>query len=150
MSKTGKTADVFAFPTFDATGVADRFREFTEKGMAQSKESYAKLKDQAEATQKAMEETFETVQANSSAVALKAIAAARANVESGFSHAEALLGAKTFADVIELQTSFLRKQAEMFVDQAKAMQEVTTKAAEEVSKPVKTAFEKAMKDLKVA
>lgn len=150
MSKTGKTADVFAFPTFDATGVADQFREFTEKGMAQSKESYAKLKDQAEATQKAMEETFETVQANSSAVALKAIAAARANVESGFSHAEALFGAKTFADVIELQTSFLRKQAEMFVDQAKAMQEVTTKAAEEVSKPVKTAFEKAMKDLKVA
>lgn len=150
MSKTAKSADVFAFPGFDANVVTDQFREFTEKGIAQSKENYAKMKEQAEAAQKAAEEAFETVQANSSAVALKAIAAARANTESGLSHMEALLGAKTFAEMIELQTGFMRKQAELFVDQAKEMQEATTKAAEEVSKPVKAAYEKAMKDIKVA
>lgn len=150
MSKTAKSADVFAFPTFDTGAMTNQFREFTEKGMAQSKEAYAKMKEQAESTQKALEETFETVQANSSAVALKAIAAARANSESGLSHMEALLGARTFAEVIELQTAFLRKQAEMFADQAKDIQEATTKAAEEVSKPVKAAYEKAMKDVKVA
>jgi phasin len=150
MSKTAKSADVFAFPTFDATAMSDQFREFTEKSVAQSKEAYAKMKEQAEATQKAMEEAFETVHANSSAVALKAIAAARANTESSFSHLEALFGVKTFAEAIELQTAFVRKQAELFTDQAKVLHEAASKAAEEVAKPVKAAYDKAMKDIKVA
>ena len=38
----------------------------------------------------------------------------------------------------------------MTVEQAKDFQTVASKAAEEVSKPMKTAFEKAMKELKVA
>jgi hypothetical protein len=38
----------------------------------------------------------------------------------------------------------------MSVEQAKEFQALTTKAATDVSKPVKDAFEKAMKDLKVA
>ena len=38
----------------------------------------------------------------------------------------------------------------MSVEQAKDFQAVATKAAEEVSKPIKTVFEKAVKELKVA
>jgi phasin len=151
MSKTAKqTADAFAMPAFDATAVTDQVREFTEKGVAQSKEAYAKIKDQAEAAQKTLETTFETAQSNGTAISLKALAALRTNTEAGFAHIEALFGVKSFGEVIELQTAFVRKQAEAISGQAKELQAVASKAVEEISAPVKSAVEKAIKDVKVA
>ena len=86
----------------------------------------------------------------SSDLSLKAISSLRSNTEAGFAHLEALVGAKTLSEVIELQTSFLRKRVELMVEQAKDLQAVSTKAAEDVTKPLKAAFEKATKELKVA
>jgi phasin len=153
MSKTaGKTETLgnVEFPTFDASKATDQFRAFAEKGVEQSKEVYAKVKASAEDTQKALESTFETAKSVGSELSLKTIAAMRANAEAGFSHLEALLGVKSVSEFVELQTAFLRKGVEMTVEQAKDLQAVTTKAAEEVSKPMKDVFEKAMKELKVA
>ncbi|GLS35107.1 phasin [Mesorhizobium tianshanense] len=144
MSKTAdKTTDTIenaAFPTFDASKATDQFRAVAEKGVEQSKEAFSKLKTGAETTQKAL----------GNELSLKTIAALRANAEADFSHLEALVGAKSLSEVVELQTVFLRKRVEMTVEQAKDIQAVTAKAAEEVSKPVKEAFEKAFKELKVA
>lgn len=151
MSKAPKTViDNVEFPTFDATKAADQVRAFAEKGMEQSKEAYAKLKTGAEETQKALESTFETVKTVGSDLSLKTIATLRANAEAGFSHLEALVGAKSLSEVIELQTSFVRKSVETAVEQAKELQAVTSKAAEDVAKPIKGVFEKAVKELKVA
>ncbi|TIU69539.1 MAG: phasin, partial [Mesorhizobium sp.] len=83
-------------------------------------------------------------------LSLKTIAALRANADAGFSHLEALVSAKSLSEVVELQTAFLRKRAELAVEQAKEFQAVASKAAEDVSKPIKTAFEKALKDIKAA
>jgi phasin len=150
MSKTAKSAETIEFPTFDASKATDQFRSFAEKGVEQSKEAYSKMKAGAEEAQKTLETTFETVKGANSELSLKAIAAMRANAEAGFSHLEALLGAKSLSEVLELQTAFMRKSIETAVDQTKEMQAVTSKAAEDVAKPVKTAFEKAVKELKVA
>lgn len=147
---TAKTAETIEFPTFDAEKTADQFRAFAEKGVEQSKEAYAKLKTGAEATQKAMESTFETAKTTGSEFSLKSIAAARANAEAGFAHLEALVAARSLSEVIELQTAFVRKSVETAVEQAKDFQSASTKAAEEVSKPFKDVFEKAVKELKVA
>jgi phasin len=150
MSKSPKIIENVEFPSFDASKAADQVRAFAEKGIEQSKETYAKLKTGAEEAQKAFESTFETVKSVGSDLSLKTISALRANSEASFSHLEALVGAKSLSEVIELQTSFLRKSVETAVEQAKELQAVTTKAAEDVSKPIKTAFEKSFKDLKVA
>jgi phasin len=150
MSKTPKTVENIEFPTFDASKAADQVRAFAEKGIEQSKETYAKLKTGAEDAQKVIESTFETAKTVSSDLSLKAIAALRANSEAGFAHLEALVGAKSLSEVIELQTSFLRQRVESAVEQAKELQAITSKAAEDVSKPIKDAFEKAVKELKVA
>lgn len=152
MSKT-KTAEFIEnveFPSFDVSKTADQFRAFAEKGAEQSKEVYTKLKSGAEEAHKAFESTVENVRGVSSDFSLKTIATLRANAEAGFSHLEALAGAKSLSEVVELQTAFLRKRFELGVEQAKEFQTVATKAAEDVSKPVKTVFEKAFKDLKVA
>ncbi|HTV71361.1 MAG TPA: phasin [Rhizobiaceae bacterium] len=150
MAKALKTAEVTEFAAFDASKAVDQFRTFAEKGVEQSKEAYAKMKSGAEEAQKTLESTYETAKAASSELSLKTIAALRANTEAGFSHLEALVGAKSLSEVVELQTSYLRKRFEMTVEQAKDFQAVSTKAAEDVAKPVKTAFEKAMKELKAA
>ena len=147
MSKIAKTAE---FPTFDAEKATDQFRAFAEKGVEQSKEAYAKLKTGAENAQKALESTFETVKSAGDEISLKSIAAARANAEAGFAHLEALVGAKSLSEVIELQTAFVRKAFETAVEQAKDLQAVSSKAAEEVSRPLKDVFEKSVKELKVA
>ena len=155
MAKTAEKAtaefiDNIEFPTFDASKATDQFRAFTEKSVEQSKEAYAKLKTGAEETQKVLESTFETAKTVSGDLSLKTIAALRANADAGFSHLEALVSAKSLSEVVELQTAFLRKRAELAVEQAKEFQAVASKAAEDVSKPIKTAFEKALKDIKAA
>jgi len=153
MSKTPKTAEIIEnveFPSFDASKAADQVRAFAEKGIEQSKETYARLKTGAEEAQKTLESTFETVRSIGNDLSLKTISALRANSEASFAHFEALVGAKSLSEVVELQTAFLRKGVEMAVEQVKELQSVTTKAAEDVSKPMKDAFEKAIKELKVA
>jgi phasin len=154
MTKTAaKTAEIIEnieFPTFDASKATDQLRTFAEKGVEQSKEAYAKLKAGAEETQKALESTFETAKSAGSELSLKTISTLRANAEANFSHLEALVGVKSLSELVELQTAFLRKRVEMTVEQTKELQSLTTKAATDVSKPVKDAFEKAFKELKVA
>jgi phasin len=138
------------FPTFDASKASDQFRAFAEKGVEQSKEAYAKLKTGAEEAQKALETTFETARNAGGDLSLKAITNLRSNAEAGFAHLESLVGAKSLSELLELQTAFLRQRFETAVEQAKDFQAVSTKAAEDVTKPFKDVFQKTLKELKVA
>ena len=144
------TADVFAFPAMDTAPFADQFRTFAEDSMAKSKEAYDKMKSSVEDAQKTVETTMETAQAQSSKLSLAAINAMRANTEAGFSHLEKMLGVKTLAEAMEVQTAFMRKQTEMAVDQAKDMQAASQEAFEALSAPAKAATEKAMASMKAA
>jgi phasin len=139
-----------AYPAFDASKAIEQASAFTEKGVEQSKEVLAKFKAGSEETQKALESTYETAKTVSSDLSLKTIGIVRANAEAGFSHFEALIAVKSPSEFVELQTAFVRKQVEMAVEQVKELQAVTTKAVQDVSKPIKSAFEKAVKELKVA
>ncbi|MBX4939783.1 phasin [Rhizobium binae] len=147
---TIKTDDVFSIASFDPSKLAESFREFAEKGAQQSKDAYAKLKTAGEEAGKTLEATVQTAQAGTVEIGLKAIDVLRVNAESSLSHMEALLGVKSIAEFVELQTSFVRKQAEIAVDQAKSMQETTKQVAEKLAKPSKEAAEKAMASFKVA
>jgi len=151
MSKTAtKSAEITEFPAFDAGQATDQFRAFAEKGVEQSKEAYARLKNGAEEAQKVLEATFEQARSAGNELSLKSLAALRANTEAGFAHVEALLGVKSVAELLELQGSFLRKRFETLVEQTKELQAASSKAAEDVVKPAKAAFEKSLKDIKVA
>ncbi|MGF6172686.1 phasin [Ensifer sp. 4252] len=145
---TKKTDDAFSLSSFDPAKVADSFRDFAEKGAAQSKDAYSKMKTAAEEASKTVEATLESAQTGSVELGLKAIDALRTNAENSLSHMEALLGVKSLSEFVELQTSFFRKQAELAVEQTKLMQEATKKVAENVAKPGKEAAEKAMSSFK--
>ena len=145
---TKKIDDVFSIASIDPAKFSESFRDFAEKGAAQTKEAYAKMKEAAEDATKTVEATLESAQAGSVELGLKAIEALRTNAENSLSHMEALLGVKSVAELFELQTAFLRKQAEVVVEQAKGLQETSKKVAEKVSAPGKSAAEKAMKSFK--
>ena len=145
-----KSAETFEMPNFDADKATDQLRAFAEKGVEQSKEAYSRLKVGAEDAQKAFESTVESARETGSELSLKSIAAVRSNAEAGFSHLEALVAAKSLSEVIELQTAFARKSFEIAVEQVKDFQSASTKAAEQVGKPMKDVFEKTFKELKVA
>lgn len=150
MAKTAKTEEVVNFPAFDASAATDQLREFAEKGMEQSSQAYAQLKDHAEATQKAIEESFETAKAAGNEWSMKTIATMRANTDASFDHLEALAGVTSFSALMEVQTAFARKQAEAAADQMKELQAASTKAFEDAFKPVKDAYAKTMSEIKAA
>jgi phasin len=145
---TKKIDDVFSIASIDPSKISESFRDFAEKGAAQSKEAYAKMKEAAEDATKTVEATLESAQSGSVELGLKAIEALRTNAENSLSHMEALLGVKSVSELFELQTAFLRKQAEVVVEQAKGLQETSKKVAERVTAPGKSATEKAMKSFK--
>lgn len=149
-ASTTEFLDNVEFPAFDASKATEQLRSFTEKSVEQSKEAYAKLKDGAEQAQKVLETSFETVKDASAELSLKTISTWRSNANDVFAHLESLVGAKSVSEVVELQSAFARKSFETTVEQLKDFQASAQKAAEKASKPVKDAFEKAAKELKVA
>ncbi|MEM9106449.1 MAG: phasin [Pseudomonadota bacterium] len=148
-TKKTQTEDVFAFATMDPSKMTESYREFAEKGLVQSKEAYDKLKIAAEDATKTVEQTLESAQSGTVELSMKAIEAVRTNADNSLTHIEALLGVKSVAELVELQTSFIRKQAETAVDQAKDIQDAARKVADKVSKPGKAAYEKAAKNFKI-
>src|SRR5690606_20368709 len=115
------------FSAFDTAAAADQLRALAEQGIEQSGKAYSFLKDNGEAVQKAVEQSFENTRNLGGQLQLKALAAARANAEAGFSHLEALAGVTTYSQFIELQTAFYRRQAESAADQMKELQATATK-----------------------
>lgn len=134
-----------AAAAFDPNQVADNFRSFAEKGIDQSRENYTRMRGLAEEATRTLETTFEKAQAGGREFGLKSVDALRANADNGFSHVENLFKVKTVAEMIELQTAFLRKQSELFADQAKEMQALAQKVGQDIAKPSKAAFEKTVK-----
>ncbi len=145
-----RTDDIFSFGTLDPAKFTESFREFAEKGAAQSREAYAKVKAATEEASRTVETTMQSAQAGSVEIGLKAIEALRTNADLSLSHMESLLGVKSVAEFVELQSSFIRKQTEFNAEQAKTIQDASRKLAEAVAQPGRDAAEKAMATFKAA
>ncbi|WP_431321451.1 phasin [Rhizobium sp. YTU87027] len=145
-----KMDDVFSMSSFDPSKFTESFRDFAEKGAQQSREAYAKMKTAGEEASKTLEATVQTAQAGAVEIGHKAIDALRTNAENSLTHMEALLAVKSVAELVELQTTFLRKQVELTIEQAKTMQETSKQVAEKLAKPSKEAAEKVMASFKAA
>lgn len=142
------TDDIFSFSVFDPAKLTQSWREFAEKGASHSQNTYGKMKSAAEEASRTMESTIHSAQAGTMEMGLKAIDAFRENTQASLAHMESLMGAKSMSEVLELQTTFVRKQAELSVEQARGMHEAARKVADELSKPGQEAAEKVMNTFK--
>jgi phasin len=138
------TDDIFSFSGFDPAKLTQSWREFAEKGAGHSHDTYGKMKSAAEEASRSMESTIHSAQAGTMEMGIKAMDALRENTQLSLAHLQSLMGAKSMSEVLELQTSFVRKQAERSVEQARGMQEAARKVADDLSKPGQEAAEKVM------
>lgn len=141
--------EAFSMPTpsFD---VPVAFREFAEKGISQARDAYARMKSAAEDTTEVVEDTFETARDGAFTFGVKTIDAVKTNSDASFAFAKDLFGAKTLADVIELQTAFARHQFDTMTAQMKEFQELAQKVMTDATKPMTAHVEKTFKEVKAA
>ena len=140
------TSNVFEMPKFDLPKleVPTAFREMAEKGIAMAKENYDKMKSSAEEATDLLEETYSTASKGCSGYGLKVIEAGRANANAGFDLMTELLTAKSYAEVVELSTAFMRKQFDAMSAQAKELTEEAQKVCADTAEPIKESFTSAI------
>ena len=95
---------------FASTPLSEDMRALAVKTVAQSREAYDRSKDAFEASLTTLERSFDAAGQGAAAFNRKIIDIARRNVDASFDLATSLAGAKTFADMLELQATFWRKQ----------------------------------------
>ena len=137
----------FDFPKFEVPNVEvpAALREFAEKSVAQAKDNYEKMKSVAEEATDVLEGTYLTASKGASEYGLKAIDAARVNVNAAFDFMAELMTAKSASDVVELSTTHLREQFETATAQVKNLTAIAQKVAVEATEPIKGGFTSAFK-----
>jgi phasin len=135
----------FEMPKFDMPKVEmpAAFREFAERGVAQAKDTYEKMKAAAEEATDVLETTYSTATKGASDYGLKVIEVARTNTNVAFDFAGQIMAAKTLSEVVELTSAHARKQFEALTAQSKELGTMAQKVATETAEPIKSGMNKA-------
>jgi phasin len=136
----------FEIPKFEIPKVEmpAAFREFAERGVAQCKDTYEKMKAAAEEATDVLETTYSTATRGYSDYGLKVIEAARVNTNAAFDFAGELITAKTLSEVIELSSAHARKQFEAYTEQGKELTALAQKVATDTTEPIKSGMNRAL------
>ena len=136
----------FEMPKFEIPNVEmpAAFREFAERGVAQAKDTYEKMKAAAEEATDVLETTYSTASKGASDYGLKMIEAARVNTNAAFDFAGELITAKTLSEVVELTSAHARKQFEALTQQSKEFGALAQKVVTETAEPIKSGMNKAL------
>ena len=139
----------FDIPSFDMPKmeVPAAFREFAEKGVAQSKEAYGKFKAVTEENTAMLETVYSTASKGASDYGLKMIEITRANTDAMFDFAEAMFSVKSPSEFVELSTKHARAQFETLTGQSKELAGLAQKVATETAEPIKSGVSTAMKNV---
>ena len=124
----------FEMPKFE---VPTAFREFAEKGIAQAKENYDKVKSAAEQATDVLEDTYTTASKGCASYGVKLIETTRANSDAAFDLMTELMSAKSYSEMVELSSAYMRKQFDAMIAQAKDLSEHAQKGATETAEPIK-------------
>jgi phasin len=132
----------FEFPKMEMPAA---FRELAEKNVAQAREVYERAKNIAEETTEAMESTYSAASKGYTDYGLKVIATARTNSHAAFDLIGDLLTARSYADVVEKTTTYVRSQFDAVSEQAKDLSEQAQKIYAETARPMTEHFTKVAK-----
>jgi phasin len=134
----------FAMPNFDMPKmeVPAAFRDFAEKGVAQAKDNYEKMKTAAEEATDVLENTYAKASKGMSDYGLKVIEVARVNSNANFDYFASLFGVKSLAEVVELSTAHARKQFETLTAQSKELTSFAQQVAVDTTEPIKGSVSK--------
>jgi phasin len=107
-----------------------------ERGAAQIKDTSEKFTAATEQTTKMIENTLESAAKGIKDYNLKAVEFAQLNSDAAFEHAKQLMGAKSPAEMLELWSTYLRKQFEVLSDQSRELASLGQRVATETAEPL--------------
>ena len=121
--------------------VRDRFeipkemRSMAEASVEQTRKTFEKFLDSAQATAGSIEERGATVRAGAKDIGAKAFSYAEKNVQASLDYAQALVHAKDLTEVMRLHGEYVQAQMRSLAEQASEMGQIMGKAAMEAAKP---------------
>ncbi len=124
------------FEGFNAA-VPEAVRAIAEKSVTQSRETYENAKGAMEDAVEALEQSIDQAGQGAAALNRKVIGLTQTNLNNGFDLAKGMAGAKNVAELMELQTSFVRNQFSALTAQAEEVRDLATKIAADTANPVK-------------
>ena len=136
----------YGIPKFEIPNIEipKAFLEMTEKGVAHTRDAYAKAKVASEEAADLLENACEAAAKRATDYNLKLFEIARINTRAAFDYAHELLGVKSPSEFIELSTAQMRKQFEIVAAQNKELCALAQEIATEVAAPIKTDVSKAL------
>ena len=130
------------------TTVPESVRALAEKTVNQTREAYESGKDALEEAIDSLERSFDAAGQGATAFNRKMIDIAQRNFNSGFDLAKSLAGAKNLAEIVELQSAFIRHQFDVFANQASEVRALTTKIAADTAEPIKAQVARSLEAIK--
>jgi phasin len=116
----------------------EAFRELADKGVAQAKDNYEKIRKAAEEMNVILEKTYSTTTKGVADYNLKLFEMARANTDAAFEFACGLIAMKSLPEMVERSTEQVRKQFDLVAAQNKELWALAEKMATETAEPIKT------------
>lgn len=131
-----KATKEFEAMKFDTT-VPESVRALAEKTVTQTREAYERAKVALEEAVDALERSFDAAGQGAVAFNRKIIDIHQRNLNSGFDLAKKLAGAKNLAEIVELQSGYIREQFDALTGQAGELRALSSKIAADTAEPIK-------------
>lgn len=126
----------FAMPKFE---IPAEFSEFAQQGATQAKETCEKMKNVTEQMTDRLKDACATATKGSGDYGAQLIEISRTNANAAFDYAIKLTAAKSWSEVVELSTSYLRRQFDALAEQSKELTAIAQKVANETAEPFRKA-----------
>lgn len=148
--KAGETLkpQIPPFPQFDQLSRAEvpaAYREIAEKGLAQAKQNYERVKAATQESSELIESTYATAVKGAAEYNLKLLEALRANVNAHFDFVGSLLSVKSPSEAVELSSAHARKTFEQVSAQGKELASLAQKVSTDTAEPIKAGMNKALR-----
>ena len=129
--------------TKSKTDATEQFRDMTEKGATQSKETFEKMSAAAAQTADVMKNCYSTAVKGIQDYNSKLIEFTDANTKSVFDFAQRMSGVKSPSEFLELSTDLAQQQLETLTKQTQQLAALAQQVTLATTEPLKTGFTKA-------
>ena len=119
-----------------ARDTPEAMRVLVAKNLAQSREFYDRSKDALEGLLESWERSFGAAGQGAATLNRKVIDIAQRNINSGFDLAKSLAGARSLAEIMELQAAYWRKQFDTLGAQAEEVRSLSNQVTADAVRPV--------------
>jgi phasin len=120
--------------------------EFAQKSVDQAQVAFDKVTVVAQDNAQVFEAVASAYKSGVVDFQKKAMEFTQKNMEQAFAFSRKLFSAKEFGEVVSLQQTFVKDQAEAFKTQAGELNEIAVRLSNETALPLKSSFEKSVKD----